>query len=81
MEAGIEIVDPHQFAANTVSAHPHAEVRALREMSNRRTHPPQTPEQILELLVTRHEMIELAEILLPLLAEDIRVSSGRKLSR
>ncbi|MGH3723453.1 MAG: hypothetical protein ACRDUS_04935 [Mycobacterium sp.] len=45
-------------------------VRALREMSNRRTNPPQTPEQILELLVTRHNMTEVAEILLPLLAED-----------
>lgn len=68
MEAGIEIVHPHQFATNTVSAHPHAGIRALREMSNRRTNPPQTPEQILELLVTRHKMAEVAEILLPLLA-------------
>lgn len=72
MEADIETVHPHQFAANTVSAHPHAGVRALREMSNRQTNPPQTPEQILELLVTRHNMTEVAEILLPLLAEDTR---------
>ncbi|BDN84751.1 MULTISPECIES: PIN domain-containing protein [Mycobacterium] len=72
VEADIETVHPHQFAANTVSAHPHAGVRALREMSNRRTNPRQTPEQILELLVTRHIMTEVAEILLPLLAEDIR---------
>jgi hypothetical protein len=41
-------------------------------MSNRRTDPPQTPEQILELLVTRHNMTEVAEILLPLLADDAR---------
>lgn len=72
MEADIETVHAHQFAANTVAAHPHAGVRALREMSNRRTNPPQTPEQILELLVTRHNMTEVAEILLPLLAEDTR---------
>lgn len=72
VEAGIEVVRPHEFTANTVSAHPHAGVRALREMSNRRTNPPQTPEQILELLVTRHNMTEVAEILLPLLAEDPR---------
>lgn len=72
MEADIETVHPHQFAANTVSAHPQAGVRALQEMSNRRTNPPQTPEQILELLVTRHNMTEVAEILLPLLAEDTR---------
>jgi hypothetical protein len=70
VEADIETVDPHQFAANTVSAHPRAGVRALREMSNRRTNPPQTPQQILELLVTRHSMTEVAEILLPVLADD-----------
>lgn len=72
VEADIETVHPHQFAANTVSAHPDAGVRALREMSNRRTNPPQTPEQILELLVTRHKMTEVSKILLPLLAEDAR---------
>jgi len=72
VEADIETVHPHQFAANAVSAHPHAGVRALREMSNRRTNPPQTPEQILELLVRRHNMTEVAEILVPLLAEDTR---------
>ncbi|MGV0795851.1 PIN domain-containing protein [Mycolicibacterium elephantis] len=72
VEAGIETVYPHQFAANTVSAHPHAGLRALREMSNRRTNPPQTVEQILDLLVTRHKMGEVAEILLPLLAGDAR---------
>jgi hypothetical protein len=38
-------------------------------MSNRRTNPPQTPVEILELLVTRHKMTEVSEILLPLLAE------------
>ncbi|SHV57355.1 Uncharacterised protein [Mycobacteroides abscessus subsp. abscessus] len=37
-------------------------------MSNRRSNPPQTPKQILELLVTRYDMTEVAEIL-PLLAE------------
>lgn len=72
VEADIETVHPHQFAANTVSAHPHAGVRALREMSNRRANPPQTSEDILELLVTRHNMTEVAEILLPLLAEETK---------
>lgn len=72
VEADIETVHPHQFAANTVAAHPHAGVRALREMSRRRANPPQTPEQILDLLVTRHNMTEVAEILLPLLSEDSR---------
>ncbi|MBS9532360.1 PIN domain-containing protein [Mycobacterium sp. M1] len=70
VEADVETVYPHQFAANTVSAHPHAGVRALREMANRRTNPPQTAGQILELLVTRHKMTEVAEILRPRVAED-----------
>lgn len=69
VEADIETVHPHQFAANTVSAHPHAGLRALREMSKRRANPPQTPEQMLELLVTLHNMTEVSDILLPLLAE------------
>jgi predicted nucleic acid-binding protein len=72
VEAGIETVHPHQFAANSVAAHPHAGVRALREMSNRRANPPQTLEQILDLLVARHEMTEVADILLPLLEGDAR---------
>jgi hypothetical protein len=77
VEADIETVHPHQFAANTVSAHPHAGVRALQEMSNRRTNPPQTPQQILELLVTRHNMTGVAEILLPVLAEDTGVPADQ----
>ena len=76
-EADIETVPPHQFAANTVRAHPHAGVRALREMSRRWTNPPQTPEQILDLLVTRHGMTEVAEILLPLPAEDTGVPADQ----
>jgi len=72
VEAGIETVHPYQFAANTVAAHPHAGMRALREISNRRANPPQTPEQILDLLVARHKMTEVAAILLPLLAEGSR---------
>ena len=72
VEADIETVHPHQFAANTVAAHPHPGVRAVREISNRRTNPPQTPEQILDLLMTRHGMTEVAEIVLPLLAVEDR---------
>ena len=70
VEADIETVHPYQFAANTVSAHPHSALRALQEMSNRHGNPAQTPEQILELLVNRHNMTQVAEILLPLLAAE-----------
>lgn len=68
VEAGIETVHPDQFAANTVSAHPHAGVLALQEMSSRQANPAQTPEQVLTLLVTPHNMTKVAEIVLPLLA-------------
>jgi predicted nucleic acid-binding protein len=67
IEANVEIVLPDQFGANTVSAHPRSGVRALVTMSQRRANPPQTPEQILDLLVSRHAMNAVAEILRPLL--------------
>lgn len=67
IEANGEIVFPDRFAANTVSAHPHSGVRALVTMSQRRANPRQTPQQILDLLVSRHAMKEVAEILRPLL--------------
>jgi predicted nucleic acid-binding protein len=69
IEANIETVFADQFAANTVAAHPQAGVQALVAMSERRANPPQTPEQILDLLVARHGMDEVADILRPLLAE------------
>lgn len=69
VEADIETVHPHQFAANTVSAHPEAGIRALREISNRQANPSQTPGQILELLEICHHMTAVAAILCPLLAQ------------
>ncbi len=67
--ANVEIIFANQFAANTVAAHPEAGVQALVVMSRRRATPPQTPEQILDLLVARHGMDEVGDILRPLLAE------------
>ncbi len=69
IEANIETVFTDQFAANTVAAHPQAGVQALVAMSKRRNNPPQTPEQILDLLVARYGMEEVADILVPLVAE------------
>ena len=68
-DANIETVFVDQFAANTVAAHPDAGVRALVAMSKRRTNPPQSPAQILDLLVDRYGMNEVADILRPLLTE------------
>lgn len=64
-EAAIDIVYPHEFAANTVAAHPEAGLRALVAMSRRMTTPPRSPQQILEELQARYGMDEVAEILTP----------------
>lgn len=72
IEANIETLFANEFAANTIAAHPEAGVRALGAMSARRNNPPQTPRQILELLVTRHGMDEVANILSPALTEEPR---------
>lgn len=68
VEAQIQIVTPAQFAANTVTAHPASGLRALREMSARMSTPALTPAQLLDELGGRYAMIEVADILGPLLA-------------
>lgn len=72
LDAEVEIVFPSEFAANTAAAHPEAGMRALIALSNRRTTPSQTPEQVLDQLVVRHGMDELADILSSLLEEGPR---------
>lgn len=69
IEAGIDIVHPHEFAANTVAAHPEAGVRALVAVSRRMVTPAQSPQQILGELRDRYGMDEVAEIVTPLLPE------------
>lgn len=69
-EAAIDIVYPHQFAANTVSAHPEAGLRALAAMAVRMTTPPRTPHEVLAELQDRYGMEEVAELLAPLLPPD-----------
>jgi hypothetical protein len=62
-DAGIDIVHPHEFAANTVAAHPEAGVRALVAMSRRMVTPLRSQQQILDELRDRYGMHEVAEIL------------------
>jgi hypothetical protein len=64
-EATVEVVYPAEFAANTVSAHPDAGLRALTVMAARMTAPPRSPREVLAELQIRYEMDELAEILAP----------------
>jgi predicted nucleic acid-binding protein len=63
LDAGIEVVYPHEFATNTVSAHPHSGVRALVAMSERMTQPPKSPRELLDELQKRYGMAEVAAIL------------------
>lgn len=69
-EAAVDVVYPAEFAANTVSAHPEAGVRALVAMAGRMTDPPRTPHEVLAELQTRYGMDEVAAILAPLLPAD-----------
>lgn len=68
-DAGIDIVHPHEFAANTVAAHPEVGVRALVAMSRPRVTPPRSPLPILEGLRDCCGMDEVAKILTSLLPE------------
>jgi predicted nucleic acid-binding protein len=65
MAASVEVVCPRDFAAHSVAAHPEAGVRALRELSSRRTRTPSTPREILRELVGRYEMAEVEDLLTP----------------
>ena len=69
-KAAVDVFHPHEFAANTVAAHPEAGIRALVAMSQRMTTPAQSPREVLEELRTRYGMDEVAEILAPLLPVD-----------
>jgi hypothetical protein len=64
-DAGVEIVSPREFAANTVAAHPEAGLRALVAMSRRMTTPARTPVEVLDELGERYGMDEVVEILSP----------------
>ena len=64
-DGGIDIVHPHEFAANTVTSHPEAGVRALVAMSRRMVTPTRSPQQIPDELRDRYGRHEVAEILTP----------------
>ncbi|NYI81256.1 PIN domain-containing protein [Nocardioides panzhihuensis] len=68
-EAAVDVLSAHDFAANTVAAHPEAGARAVLAISTRLKNPPRSPAELLELLATKCNMSEVAEILLPLFAD------------
>ncbi len=64
LAAAIEVVNPSDFAANTVAAHPEAGVRAVYAMAGRMSQPAQTPQAILRELRARYGMEDVADMLL-----------------
>jgi len=63
IDAGIEILYPHKFAASSAAAHAGAGDRVLQEMSKRMTTPSISPNGILDEFGDRYRMVEAAEIL------------------
>jgi hypothetical protein len=64
----IQVLTGREFAANT-DVDPERAARALCVMSKRRTKTKHTPHQLVEVLVERYEMHDVAEIVLPVLNE------------
>lgn len=64
----IDVQTARQFAANTVSVDPARAARALIEISRRRRNPRHTPEELLDLLVSRYGMSDVADLVRPVLA-------------
>lgn len=69
IEAQVEVVSAADFAANCVSAHIDAGVRAVRAMSERFAAPPMPPLEILDLLAERYGMHEVKQMLAPRIKE------------
>ena len=67
----IQIIPVRDFAANTADVDPQRAARALCQIAGRRANPPQTPHNLLDLLVQRYGMVAVQEIVLPALNDMI----------
>jgi hypothetical protein len=65
----IQVLTGRDFAASTADVDPDRAARALRVMSSRRTRTNHTPHQLVQLLVERYGMHDVADIVLPILDE------------
>jgi len=63
----IDVQTPREFAANAVSVAPPRAVRALTEIAKRHRNPKHSPDELLELLVSRYGMNDVADIVQPFL--------------
>ncbi len=65
----IQVLTGREFAANTADVDPERAARALYVIATRHTKTNHTPRQLVQLLVERYEMHDVAEIVLPVLDE------------
>ena len=69
LPASLSALDAKTFAADTADVDPARAARALHEISIRRIHPSKTPLEWLDVLVERYDMVDVGEILKPMLRE------------
>lgn len=60
----IQVLSGREFAANTADVDPEHAARAIRAMSKRRMNPQQTPHKLVEVLVQRYGMHDVADAVL-----------------
>ena len=65
--AHIQVLHANEFAANTADVDPTTAARTLHVLSERHRNPPHTPEELLKILVDRYGMVDVGEILGPIL--------------
>lgn len=63
----VQVLAPRDFAADTVSVDPNRATLALQEIARRYRSPRRTAHELLELLVARYQMHEVAQMIRPLL--------------
>lgn len=67
LPTGLEIQSARDFAANTVSVDPGRAARTLVEIARRHHTPKHSPSELLDLLVARYAMDDVADLIGPLL--------------
>ncbi len=63
----IQVLSAVEFASNTADVNPEHAANAIREISRRHRNPSHTPQEILDLLVQRYGMEDVADLVSPLL--------------
>jgi len=64
-EAGVEVISPAVFAANSVAAHPEAGLRTLVAVAARMRQPALSPVEVLDQMRRRYGISEAAALLIP----------------